>query len=175
MAKLKTPQDLLGQGLREIHAAERQAMRALPRIAKSVSTDSLRQSLEQRRVMAQDLIEDLDEIFDEIDVRAGRAKNATVEGMIEDCEQHAEEAQDPLMRDAIIAASAQKLLHYCIAAWGTERSQGQVLGQQRVAEVMQRVLDEGKRMDQELTNIAEREIYPRMMSGGQAQAGQAVA
>lgn len=170
MPQIKTPNDLLAKSLKEIHAAERQLVRELPRLIKIVQHDRLRPMLERRREMADQLVEDLDEIFDEIDVRAGRAKNHTAEGLIADVHEHLEEIQNPAMRDAALIGGVQKVLHYCIAAWGTTRSMGQLLGQKRVVEVMSRVLDEGKRMDQELTDLAEREVNPKMLEGQKGKA-----
>ena len=163
MAQLKTPNDLLAKCLKEIHSAERQLVRELPRLSRNVQDEKLRPMLDRRREMANQLIEDLDEIFDEIDVRAGRSKNHAAEGLIADVHESLEAVQNPAMRDSELIGGVQKVLHYCIAAWGTTRSLGQLLGQQRVVEVMQRVLDEGKRMDQELTDLAEREVNPRML------------
>jgi ferritin-like metal-binding protein YciE len=172
MPQIKNAEQLNAQGLKEIHSAERQLLRALPKLIKSVEHGELRQALERRREMGQQLVEDLDEVFDEIDVRAGRAKNRAAEGLIEDVNEHLEDIREPMVRDAALLAGVQKVLHYCIAAWGTARSMGQLLGQKRVVEVMQRVLDEGKRMDQELSDLAEREVNPKMLEAerdGQAQ------
>jgi ferritin-like metal-binding protein YciE len=168
MHQIKNAEQLAAQGLKEIHSAERQLVRALPKLTKSVEHEGLRQVLERRREMGQQLVEDLDEIFDQIEVRgAGRFKNRTAEGLIEDVNEHLEEIREPMLRDAALLAAIQKVLHYCIAAWGTSRSMGQLLGQKRVVEVMQRVLDEGKRMDQQLTDLAEREINPKMLEAEQ--------
>jgi len=170
MAQLKAPNDLLAKCLKEIHSAERQLVRELPRLSRNVQDEKLRPMLDRRREMANQLIEDLDEIFDEIDVRAGRSKNHTAEGLIADINEHMDEIPIPAMRDAVLVGGVQKVLHYCIAAWGTTRSMGRLLDQQRVVEVMERVLEEGKRMDQELTDLAEREVNPKMLGGKQGKA-----
>jgi ferritin-like metal-binding protein YciE len=171
MPQIKNAEQLAAKGLKQIHSAERQLMREVPKLSRSVQHDGLRQMLDRRREMGEQLVEDLDEIFDEIDVRTGRSKNHTAEGLIADVHENLDEIEDAAVRDAALIAGVQKLLHYCIAAWGTARSMGQLLGQERVVEVMQRVLDDGKRMDQELTDLAEREVNPMMTrEGGKAQA-----
>lgn len=167
MPALKTPKDLLAKELKEIYSAERQLSRALPRLLKTVKSDPLRQSLERRQEQGAKLMEDLDKVLEEIGTTKARPKNAAVEGLIEDINQHREEIQDERMQEAALIGGIQKLEHYCIAAWGTSASLGRLLNQQRAVKVMERVLDEGKRLDQELTQIAERDINPRMLEGEQ--------
>jgi len=64
--------------------------------------------------------------------------------------------------DAALIASIQKTEHYCIAAWGTARSLAQASEQKSAVKTMERVLKEGKEMDEQLTQLAENEIYPQL-------------
>ena len=172
MPQVRTPEDLAARGLKEIHSAERELVRALPKLARTVQHDSVKQMLERRREMGEQLIEELDSIFDELEVRPGRTKNHTAEGLLADVTDHLDEIEDPAMRDAAMIAGVQKVLHYCVAAWGTSRSFGQLLGQQHVVDVMSRVLDEGKQMDEDLTQLAEGEVNPEMLAGEEDEASE---
>jgi ferritin-like metal-binding protein YciE len=67
--------------------------------------------------------------------------------------------------DAVLLGAVQKLEHYCIAAWGTTASLGRLLEKPAVVSLMERVLEEGKRDDAALTQLAESEINPAMISG----------
>jgi ferritin-like metal-binding protein YciE len=161
---MKSPMDLLTLELKEIHSAERQLSRALPRIARNASSQRLREMLEQRREQGAQLIEAIDEALEEIGTTRARKKNVAIEGLIEDVNQHADEIQDERMLQAAVLASVQKIEHYCIAAWGTAKSLGKLLGQQKVVEVMERALEEGKQFDKEMTQLAEEEINVAMLS-----------
>jgi ferritin-like metal-binding protein YciE len=86
-----------------------------------------------------------------------------MEGLLEDVNEHVDEIKDEAMLDAALLASIQKIEHYCIAAWGTAKSMGNLLGQEKVVEAMQRALDEGKRYDDEMTQLAETEVNPAML------------
>lgn len=165
MPALRSPEDILATELKEIYGAERQLSRAIPRLAKKVHSERLRDLLEQRREQGEALIEELDEALNEMDVTKGRPKNIAAEGLIEDANQHLEEIEDEALRDTLLLASVQKIEHYCIAAWGTAKSMGRLLGQDKVVETMEHVLDEGKRYDEELTQLAEKEINPKLMQG----------
>jgi ferritin-like metal-binding protein YciE len=173
MSALRTPNDLLNKELKEIYSAERQLSRAIPKLTKAAKSEPLKEMLERRREQGSRLIEDLDDTLEARGVTKARPKNIAVEGLIEDLNQHIEEIETDTLLDVAMIGELQKIEHYCIAAWGTSRSMARLLEEPRVVEVMERVLDEGKQFDTEMTEIAEREVNPRMTSGGQAQQGQA--
>jgi ferritin-like metal-binding protein YciE len=120
--------------------------------------------LQRRQEQGAILIEALDEAMGEMNVSRGRVKNVVMEGLIDDANQHVEEIDDERMLDAAMIGAVQKVEHYCIAAWGTTRSMGQLFGQQKVVEAMERALEEGKQFDQEMTALAESEVNPAMLA-----------
>lgn len=160
---LKSPIDLLTQELKEIYSAERQLSRAIPKLVKTVQSQRLREMLERRREESGTLIEAIDEALEEIGTTKSRPKNPALEGLLDDTNQHVDEIKDARILDAALLASAQKIEHYCIAAWGTAKSLGNLLDQQKVIEAMERALDEGKRFDKEMTELAENEVNPAMV------------
>ena len=163
MPALRSPQDMLATELKEIYSAERQLSRALPKLAKTVQSERLRDMLEQRVEQGAFLIERIDDALQEMHVSKGRQKNVAAEGLIEDMNQHLEEVQEEKLRDPLLLASVQKVEHYCIAAWGTAASMGRLLGAQKVVETMEQVLQEGKQFDAQMTQLAEEEVNPRML------------
>jgi ferritin-like metal-binding protein YciE len=164
---LKSPMDLLTQELKEIHSAERQLSRALPKLAKAVSSQRLQEMLETRREQGAALIEAVDEALEELGATRSRKKNEAIDGLIGDANQHVEEINDEKMLDAALIGAVQKVQHYCIAAWGTVASFGRLFEQEKVVEVMERAPDEGKRFDEEMTQLAESEINPAMLGQGE--------
>jgi ferritin-like metal-binding protein YciE len=163
----RSPEDLLTTELKEIYSAERQLTRALPKLQKRVASERLREMLDKRRDQGTALIEQLDQIFEEMEVSKGRHKNVAAEGLLEDMNQHIEEIKEETLLDPVLLASLQKVEHYCIAAWGTAASMGRLMGQQSVVKTMEKVLDEGKQLDNELTELAEQEVNPAMLGGGE--------
>jgi len=163
----RSPEDLLTTELKEIYSAERQLTRALPKLQKRVASERLREMLDKRRDQGTALIEQLDQIFEEMEVSKGRHKNVAAEGLLEDMNQHIEEIKEETLLDPVLLASLQKVEHYCIAAWGTAASMGRLMGHQSVVKTMEKVLDEGKKLDNELTELAEQEVNPAMLGGGE--------
>lgn len=166
MTALRSPDDILATELKEIYSAERQLSRVIPKLTKKVASDHLREMLEQRREQGAELIEQLDEAFESMQVSKARPKNVAAEGLLEDANQRLEEVEDEKLIDPVLIASLQKIEHYCIAAWGTAASMGRLLGQEQVVKTMERVLDEGKQFDVEMTRLAESEVNPRMLKEG---------
>src|SRR5436853_1467988 len=163
MPALRSPEDLLATELKEIHSAERQLSRALPRFSKKVQTRRLREMLEERVEQGAVLIERIENALDDMQVPKGRQKNIAAEALIEDMTQHIEESENETLVEPLLLASIQKIEHYCIAAWGTAAAMGRLLGKENVDQTMEQVLEQGKRFDQEMTKLAEEEVNPRML------------
>jgi ferritin-like metal-binding protein YciE len=165
MPALNTPQDVLAYELKVIHSAERRVSRALPRLMKKVSSDQLRQMLEKRLEQGSSLMEEINDVLEELEAPKARPRNVAAEGLIAEATDLLEEAQEESLVDPLVLGSVQKLEHYCIAAWGTAAALGRMLEQDKAVEAMERALKEGKRLDDELTELAESEINPTMMQG----------
>ena len=156
--------ELLLLELQEIHSAENQLSRMLPRIMKAAESEKLQQMLEERQQQGERLIQELESVFDEMEESPGRKKNVAAEGLLNDIREHIQEIEQGPALDAVLIAAIQKTEHYCIAAWGTARSLGQALGEETTVKSMERALEEGKAMDQQLTELAEQEITPQLLA-----------
>lgn len=158
-------QDLMLNELREIHSAENQLTKNLPRLMKIVEADGFRDMLQTRLNQGERLIEQIDDILDEMETSPSRKRNVAAEGLISDMREHMQEIEEGPALDAAMIAAIQKTEHYCIAAWGTAKALGQALGEEQVVRAMQQAIDEGREMDEELTRLAEEEVTPQLMSG----------
>lgn len=161
--------ELLLLELQEIHSAENQLSRMLPRIMKAAESEKLQQMLEERQQQGERLIQELESVFDEMEQSPGRKKNVAAEGLINDMREHVQEIEQGPALDAVLIAGIQKTEHYCIAAWGTARSLAQAVGEETTVEAMERALDEGKAMDEQLTQLAEQEITPQLLAAEEAE------
>jgi ferritin-like metal-binding protein YciE len=156
--------DLLVLELQEIHSAESQLSRVLPRLMKSVESEELRSSLEERVAQGERLIQEIESALEEMEESPGRKKNVAAEGLINDAREHVQELESGPALDAVLIAAIQKTEHYCIAAWGTARSLAQSAGEEEVVDSMERALKEGKEMDEALTKLAEESINPQVFA-----------
>ncbi len=162
-----TANELLVLELQEIHSAETQLARALPRLNKAVESETLRELLEQRLSEGEQVIADVESALEELEESPGRKKNAAAEGLINDAREHTQEIEAGPALDATLIAAVQKTEHYCIAAWGTARSLAGATEQSSAAKAMERALEEGRKFDEQLTQLAEGEITPALLEGAE--------
>ena len=158
--------ELLLMELQQIHSAESQLSRVLPRLARAVESERLQQMIEQRQEEGERVLKELENAFDELDESAGRRRNAAAEGLINDVREHTQQLEQGPALDAVLIAGIQKTEHYCIAAWGTARSLGEALGQKATVKAMERAIKEGKSFDEQLTSLAEEEVTPALLAEG---------
>ena len=163
MPTLRSPEDLLAMELKQIHSAERQLSRALPRLARQVDSDRLREMLDRRREQGAGLIERIEDALEEMQTSKARQKNIVAEALIEDVNEQLGDIEEDALIDAFILAGVQKTEHYCIAAWGTAAALARLLDEDEIVQTMEQALDEGKRFDEEMTKLAEEDINPRML------------
>src|SRR5215213_219602 len=111
MPALRSAEDLLTTELKQIHSAERQLSRALPRLARQVDSDRLRQMLDQRREQGAGLIERIEDALEEMRTTKGRPKNIVAEALIEDANDRLGDIEEDAMIDAFVLAAVQKTEH----------------------------------------------------------------
>ena len=162
MPSPKSAEDVLATELKEIYSAEKQLSRALPRLSKKISNERLKECLGVRVEQGARLMEEIEECLDEMETSKSKPKNVAAEGLIKDTEEHAEEIEEERFLEPVLLASVQKLEHYCIAAWGTAKSLGELLGKDAVVEAMEQAIEEGHEIDENLTQLAEEELNPAM-------------
>jgi ferritin-like metal-binding protein YciE len=156
--------DLLIMELQEIHSAETQLARQLPRLSKAVESATLREMLDERLEQGERIIGDIESALEEIDASPGRRKNVAAEGLINDAREHVQEIERGPALDCVLIGAIQKTEHYCIAAWGTARALAQALEEKTAASAMERALKEGGQYDERLTKLAEKEVTPALLS-----------
>jgi ferritin-like metal-binding protein YciE len=156
--------ELLVLELQEIHSAESQLARTLPRLAKAVDSEELRNSIEERLSQGERLIGEIESALEEMDESPGRRRNVAAEGLISDAREHVQEIESGPALDAVLIGSLQKTEHYCIAAWGTARSLASSAGQNEVVQCMERAIKEGEQVDEKLTKLAEEKINPQLFA-----------
>jgi ferritin-like metal-binding protein YciE len=156
--------ELLVLELQGIYSAESQLSRVLPRLIQAASSEPLRSMLERRLDDGGRLVKEIESAFEKMDESPGRKKNGAAEGLISDAREHVQEISEGPALDTVLIAAIQKTEHYCIAAWGTARSLAQATGQKDVVQAMERVLREGKALDERLTELAERDITPALLA-----------
>jgi len=154
----KTMNDLLLTFMQDVYYAERQILKALPKMAKAATSDELRQALMHHRDETQGQVERLQRAFESLGKRARGQTCEAINGLIEEGEEVIEEFQDGVVRDAGIVACAQAVEHYEMARYGTIIAWAKEVGADDVAKLMHETLEEERKADSLLNQLAKKTI-----------------
>jgi ferritin-like metal-binding protein YciE len=155
---VKSVQDLLIDELRDIYHAEKQLVKALPKMAKATKSDKLRQAIEHHLEETKGQVDRLEQVFDKLDTRTRGKTCEAMEGLIEEAKEMMEEIKTPEVLDVALIAAAQKVEHYEIASYGSVCALAEALGQKEVVKLLSQTLEEEKHADQKLSQIAMSEV-----------------
>lgn len=147
--------DLYVDELKDVLNAEKQLLKALPKMAKAATHAELRAAFEDHLAVTEEQVRRLETIFDDLGKPARGKKCVGMEGLIAEGQEMMEEDMEPEVLDAALISAAQRVEHYEIAAYGTLRTYARQLGLDNHAELLQRTLDEEGETDKLLTQIAE--------------------
>lgn len=152
---VNTANELFLEQLKDTYSAEKQAIRAYPRLAKAVSSPELKEALQTHLEETKGQLERLDRIFEMLEKRSSGKTCAGMKGMIEEAVEQTQEIENELVLDSALIAAAQKMEHYEIAAYGTLVAFAQASGQEEIAQLLSETLEEEKATDQKLTHVSE--------------------
>jgi len=153
--KLITLQDLLVDQLKDLLYAERQIIKALPKMARKASSSELRSAFEEHLQQTEGQIDRLEQVFERFGVSARGKRCEAMDGLVDEAKSLMDEEAEPAVLDAGLIASAQKVEHYEIASYGCVATWAEQLGQREAARLLRETLDEEKQTDAKLTSLAE--------------------
>ena len=162
--KIERLEQLFQEELRDLYDAEKQLVRALPKMAKAASSEELRDALTEHLEITKGQVQRLEQIFESLDMRAKGKPCAGMKGIIEEGREVMEEDATEELLDAALIGAAQRVEHYEMAAYGTARTFAEQLGNTEAAQLLEQTLEEEKEADEKLTEISE-----SLLSGMSAQ------
>ncbi|HEX2727766.1 MAG TPA: ferritin-like domain-containing protein [Beijerinckiaceae bacterium] len=155
MAKEKTLDDLFLEVLKDTYHAEKQILRALPRMAKAAESEQLRSAFKTHRDETEGQIERLEQVFEMIGKPARAKACPAIQGIIEEGKEVMSDFAETDALDAGLIAAAQAVEHYEIARYGTLRTWAGQLGIKGAVRLLDQTLREEKKTDELLTKLAE--------------------
>ena len=158
---MKTSDDLFLHFLQDIYYAERQILKALPKMAKAAQSDKLKQALTHHKEETEHQVQRLQQVF-EANGKPARAKTCeAIQGLVEEGEEVVGDFEQGAVRDAGIAACAQAVEHYEMARYGALIAWAKAGGHQNVVSLLEQTLTEEKKADTLLNEIANSELNPK--------------
>src|SRR3712207_3171589 len=154
-AKQKTLEDLFLIGLKDIYHAEKSLVRALRKMAKSAESDELRNAFETHRTETEGQVDRLEQVFEMLGKRPQAKTCEAMQGILAEGEEVMEDFAESEALDAGLLAAAQAVEHYEITRYGTLKSWATQLGMNDAVRLLEETLQEEKKTDQLLTQLAE--------------------
>jgi ferritin-like metal-binding protein YciE len=156
--KIETMEDLFLEQVEDLYDAERRLVKALPKMAEAATSQTLRQAFESHLLETEGHVSRLETVFRTLGQDPEAHTCDAMKGLISEGEDIISDIDQSSLRDAGLIAAANRVEHYEIAAYGSARTFAQTLGMTEAASLLEQTLQEEKKADQKLTQLAENMI-----------------
>jgi ferritin-like metal-binding protein YciE len=147
-------QELLVDELKDLYSAEKQIVRALPKLAKAATSPELKEALLNHLEETKGQVERLEQISGLVGKKLTGKTCAGMKGVLEEGSEVLEDTDKGAVRDAALISASQRVEHYEMAGYGAARDFANLLGLSDVASLLEGTLEEEKAADKKLTSIA---------------------
>jgi len=155
MAKTaKDLNDLFHDTLKDIYFAEKQILRALPKMAKTAQSPELSAAFEKHRDETEVQIERLEQVFELIGKTARGKTCDAIMGIIDEAKEIMEDYAGTEALDPGMIGVAQAVEHYEISRYGTLSAWAAQLGLKDAVKLLEATLAEEKKTDVALSTLA---------------------
>lgn len=156
--RMDTLEDLYMDLLKDLYSAEKQLVKALPKLVKAAHSSDLQKAFQDHLKQTEGHVERIERIFSDLEGSPRGKKCVGMEGIIEESNELMKENVEPDVLDAGLIAAAQRAEHYEIAGYGAARTWARRLGYQDASQLLQQTLDEESMANEKLTQIAESHV-----------------
>jgi ferritin-like metal-binding protein YciE len=150
--KLNTLEEVLIDHLRDLYDAEKNLVKALPKMAKAADSEELGEAIRSHLEETKNHVARLEQVFEKFDQKPRAKACKAMRGLIEEGGEAASE--DGALSDLAIIAAAQKVEHYEISAYGTAIAWAEKLGNSEAAALLRETLEEERAADSKLTEVS---------------------
>ena len=146
---------LFEKELRDLYDAEKQIIKALPKMIKGASNEELSEALSMHLEETRGHVERLEGVFESLDIKARGKHCAGMEGLLEEGSELLKEDGPDAVLDAGIISAAQRVEHYEITAYGTLMAWAKLMGHKEALALLKQNEQEEKAADVKLSKLAE--------------------
>jgi ferritin-like metal-binding protein YciE len=154
MTSFHSLKDLLIDELQDLHSAETQLVKALPRLVEAAANVQLKDGFAKHLEETKGHVTRLDETLRQLNVTGTGKICQAMRGLVLECSEAIATDAPHAIRDANLIGAAQRVEHYEMAAYGTARAFAEKLGEKEIASLLQQTLEEESAANQDLTELA---------------------
>jgi ferritin-like metal-binding protein YciE len=152
--KIETLRELLIDELQDLHSAEQQITKALPKLIKASHNPQLKQAFEHHLEETKNHVTRLEQILNRMNESPKGKTCEGMKGLLKEGEERVSDGGEAEVLDAGIISAAQRVEHYEIAAYGSARTYAELLGDQEAVRLLNQTLEEEKSADSKLNQVA---------------------
>jgi ferritin-like metal-binding protein YciE len=156
--------DLFAHQLQDIYYAEKQLVKALPKMAGKATDKQLKEGFLTHLEETKGHVTRLEQVFKSLGFEVKAVDCPAIDGIIEEADEVTSEVADKKVLDAALINAAQAAEHYEIVRYGSLIAWARQLGRNDAATLLQKTLDEEKITDKKLTSLAEGQVNLRAAS-----------
>ncbi len=155
---LQSLADAFVDELRDIYSAEKQLLKALPKMAKNATNPQLKEAFENHLAETEGQVQRIEKCFESLELKPRAKTCEAMQGLIEEGKGIMEEDAEPEVLDAMLVAAAQKVEHYEMATYGTLCAWAKVLGYDEALSLLKETMEQEVKADSLLTELADNSI-----------------
>jgi ferritin-like metal-binding protein YciE len=145
--------------LRDILSAENQLLESLPEMAALASNERLRETITSHLEETRAQRERLEKIFTKHGIQGAGEDCQAMRGLIKEANLHVGKTEVGPLRDAVLIASANRVEHYEIAAYGVARAFAECLEFDEDVKLLSESIEEEGAADRKLTELATGSLF----------------
>jgi len=134
-----------------IYDAEKQLVKALPKLAQAARHEDLRHALEEHLEQTEAQVERLEQVFEVLGEQPQSKGCKAMESILKEGDEMIKRRQG----DGGLICAAQKAEHYEIASYGSLQFWARLLGEEDAADLLEETLEEERDTDDRLMEVAE--------------------
>ena len=155
---MKSLHELFEDGIKDMYNAEKQLIKALPKMVKMSKDQRLKEGFENHLRQTHGHAQRIEQICQSINIKPTGMVCRAMLGLVEEASEHMQGLKPSSCTDAEVIALAQKIEHYEIGSYGTLVEWAKLMGHEEAANLLQQTLDEEKAADNLLNEIAYGEV-----------------
>jgi ferritin-like metal-binding protein YciE len=156
--ELNTLKDLYVHELRDLYSAEKQLMKAIPKMEKAAKNKELAAGFREHLEQTKEHAHRLERVLSTLGQSTRGPKCQGMAGIVAEGAEMIEEEGDEEVKDAGLIAAAQRVEHYEMAGYGTARTYAELVGDNEGSKLLSQTFEEEKETDQKLTKLAKSAI-----------------
>ena len=156
--KLNTLKDLYVHELKDLYSAEKQLIKAIPKMEKAAKNKELATGFQEHLEQTKEHAQRLERLLSSLGQSTRGPKCQGMAGIVAEGAEMIEEEGDEEVKDAGLIAAAQRVEHYEMAGYGTVRTYAELVGDKEGSKLLSQTFEEEKETDQKLTKLAKSAI-----------------